>query len=66
MSEGTVSEAAAPEVLVEVDGLTKHFGSIRAVDGISFTWFQSKDVVRHPLVKRILDAYAAHDPPEQR
>jgi len=31
------------------------------VDGISFTWFQSKDVVRHPLVRRILDAYAAHE-----
>jgi phosphate starvation-inducible PhoH-like protein len=31
------------------------------VDGISFTWFESKDVVRHPLVKRILDAYAVHE-----
>jgi phosphate starvation-inducible PhoH-like protein len=34
---------------------------LEGVDGISFTWFQSKDVVRHPLVKRILDAYAAHE-----
>jgi len=25
--------------------------------GISFTFFKSRDVVRHPLVKRILDAY---------
>lgn len=28
-----------------------------AVEGLSFSWFQSKDVVRHPLVRRILDAY---------
>ncbi|OGT77582.1 MAG: phosphate starvation-inducible protein PhoH [Gammaproteobacteria bacterium RIFCSPLOWO2_02_FULL_56_15] len=26
-------------------------------EGISFTFFKSRDVVRHPLVKRILDAY---------
>ncbi len=39
---------------------------LEAVEGISFTWFQSKDVVRHPLVKRILDAYAAHEDGEPR
>lgn len=33
------------------------------VDGITFTWFESKDVVRHPLVKRILDAYHRHENP---
>lgn len=27
---------------------------------ISFTFFKSQDVVRHPLVKRILDAYERH------
>lgn len=32
------------------------------VDGISFTQFKSKDVVRHTLVARILDAYAEHEP----
>ena len=26
-------------------------------DGIGFTRFNSKDVVRHPLVKKIVDAY---------
>jgi phosphate starvation-inducible PhoH-like protein len=31
------------------------------VEGISFTHFESKDVVRHPLVRRILDAYAEHE-----
>jgi len=29
--------------------------------GISFTFFKSKDVVRHPLVARILDAYEKHE-----
>jgi phosphate starvation-inducible PhoH-like protein len=29
--------------------------------GISFTFFKSKDVVRHPLVARILDAYEEHE-----
>ncbi len=28
---------------------------------ISFTFFKSKDVVRHPLVARILDAYEKHE-----
>ena len=31
------------------------------IDGISFTRFESKDVVRHPLVRRILDAYELHE-----
>ncbi|GJM04160.1 MAG: PhoH family protein [marine bacterium B5-7] len=29
--------------------------------GISFTFFKSKDVVRHPLVARILNAYDKHE-----
>lgn len=29
--------------------------------GISFTFFNSKDVVRHPLVARILNAYERHE-----
>jgi phosphate starvation-inducible PhoH-like protein len=31
------------------------------VDGISFTFFTSRDVVRHPLVARILNAYDAYE-----
>ncbi|MCY4342095.1 MAG: PhoH family protein [Gammaproteobacteria bacterium] len=33
---------------------------LRDVEGVTFTHFSSKDVVRHPLVKKIVDAYAAH------
>jgi phosphate starvation-inducible PhoH-like protein len=31
------------------------------VDGVSFTWFNKKDVVRHPLVQRVVNAYEEHD-----
>jgi len=31
------------------------------VEGISFTWFDSKDVVRHTLVQRIVEAYDRFD-----
>jgi phosphate starvation-inducible PhoH-like protein len=30
------------------------------VRGIAFTAFKSEDVVRHPLVQRIVDAYERH------
>ena len=31
---------------------------LKEVDGITFTEFSSRDVVRHPLVQSIVDAYA--------
>jgi phosphate starvation-inducible PhoH-like protein len=31
------------------------------VEGISFTRFNSRDVVRHPLVQRIVDAYDRYE-----
>ena len=34
---------------------------LRDVEGISFTFFKAKDVVRHPLVQRIVSAYDKHD-----
>ena len=34
---------------------------LRGVDGVSFTFFESRDVVRHPLVARIVNAYEARD-----
>lgn len=38
-------------------GLTHVINILDGVDGISFTYFQSKDVVRHPLVQKIVEAY---------
>ena len=42
-------------------GLRHVIDVLRGVDGISFTFFDSRDVVRHPLVARILDAYEAFE-----
>ncbi|MFP7722000.1 PhoH family protein [Lysobacter sp. A3-1-A15] len=42
-------------------GLKDALDVLRGVDGISFTFFESRDVVRHPLVARIVNAYDARD-----
>jgi phosphate starvation-inducible PhoH-like protein len=42
-------------------GLRQVIEVLKDVDGISFTFFQAKDVVRHALVARILNADAAHE-----
>lgn len=42
-------------------GLCHAIDVLKSVDGISFTFFNAKDVVRHPLVARILEAYEAHE-----
>jgi len=42
----------------ERSGLVNVRGVLQDVEGISFTHFSSKDVVRHPLVQLIVDAYA--------
>ncbi len=38
-------------------GLKQVIRVLKGVDGISFTFFESRDVVRHPLVQKIVDAY---------
>ena len=40
-------------------GLKDAVEVLRGVDGVHFTFFESRDVVRHPLVARIVDAYDA-------
>ena len=42
-------------------GLKHSAEVLEGVKGISFTHFTSKDVVRHPLVQRIVDAYDKHE-----
>jgi phosphate starvation-inducible PhoH-like protein len=42
-------------------GLRDAIDVLRGVDGISFTFFTSRDVVRHPLVAKIVRAYDARD-----
>ena len=41
-------------------GLKHVLEVLKDVKGISFTHFSSRDVVRHPLVQRIVEAYESH------
>ena len=42
-------------------GLRDAVEVLRGVEGVHFTFFESRDVVRHPLVARIVNAYEARD-----
>jgi phosphate starvation-inducible PhoH-like protein len=42
-------------------GLKNAIRILKNVNDIAFTYFSPKDVVRHPLVQRIVEAYAADD-----
>jgi len=42
-------------------GLRHVIDILKDEEGISFTFFKSRDVVRHPLVARILNAYERHE-----
>ena len=47
-------------------GLRHAIEVLRGVDGVSFTFFNARDVVRHPLVQRIVQAYERATPPEDQ
>ncbi len=65
---GFGSTAVVTGDLTQID-LPKHIRSglrdavevLHGVEGVSFTFFESRDVVRHPLVARIVNAYEARD-----
>ncbi|MEM1080211.1 MAG: PhoH family protein [Pseudomonadota bacterium] len=42
-----------------LSGLKQALGILRTTDGISQTFFDARDVVRHPIVRRIVEAYDA-------
>lgn len=42
-------------------GLVQASKILDGVEGVSFTCFKSRDVVRHPIVQKVVDAYDAHD-----
>jgi phosphate starvation-inducible protein PhoH and related proteins len=42
-------------------GLRHALGVLKGVEGISLTFFEAADVVRHPLVQRIVMAYERHE-----
>ena len=41
-------------------GLSHVVDVLRNVPGVAFTFFDAQDVVRHPLVQRIVQAYESH------
>ncbi len=45
----------------KISGLRHVIDILNNEKGISFTFFKSRDVVRHPLVAKILDAYERHE-----
>ena len=47
-------------------GLAHIMKILNNVEGIGFTQFANKDVVRHPLVQRIVDAYDEHDAQQEQ
>ena len=42
-------------------GLRHAVGLLKEVEGVSQTFFDARDVVRHPIVRRIVEAYEAAD-----
>ena len=44
-------------------GLRNALDMLRGVTGVAFTYFDAGDVVRHPLVQRIVQAYEQQGPP---
>jgi len=47
-------------------GLIEAQAVLKDVRGIAFSYFNSEDVVRHPLVQRIVNAYEQHSPKRRR
>ncbi|MGZ8136713.1 MAG: PhoH family protein [Methylococcaceae bacterium] len=45
----------------KMSGLRHVLEVLKDIDGISFTFFNARDVVRHPLVQRIVSAYEDYD-----
>ncbi len=46
-------------------GLRQVIGMLQGIPGISFSFFQSTDVVRHPVVQKIIEAYDRFDKSEK-
>lgn len=48
----------------QMSGLKDASHVLQDVEGVAFTYFQSKDVVRHELVRRIVEAYEKNERPD--
>ena len=47
-------------------GLKEAMKILKGIEGIAFCEFTEKDVVRHPLVQKIIKAYAKYDEEQER
>lgn len=56
---GDVTQIDLPKA--QQSGLRQVTQILQDVEGVSFSFFTTRDVVRHPLVKRIVAAYEIHD-----
>lgn len=56
---GDVTQVDLPKG--QPSGLRQAIEVLRSVQGISFSFFSARDVVRHALVQRIVNAYDSHD-----
>jgi phosphate starvation-inducible PhoH-like protein len=56
---GTGGAQGVGHALAQGFGLRQVLQVLKDVDGISMTFFNARDVVRHPLVRKIIAAYDA-------
>ena len=56
---GDITQIDLPNA--NMSGLKHVLKVLKEVNGISFTFFSAKDVVRHPLVQRIVVAYENYE-----
>ena len=56
---GDVTQVDLPRHVAS--GLRQVLQILKDVDGVSMTFFNARDVVRHPLVQRIVNAYARYE-----
>jgi phosphate starvation-inducible PhoH-like protein len=61
---GDITQTDLPRGVLS--GLRHGLEVLDGVEGIGITRFDNRDVVRHPLVQRIVDAYDRHDEQEEQ
>ncbi|MCW8890419.1 MAG: PhoH family protein, partial [Sedimenticola sp.] len=59
MITGDVTQVDLPRG--HTSGLRQAIEILSEVEGISFTFFNARDVVRHPLVQKVVGAYEQFD-----
>ncbi len=50
----------------EQSGLVEAIRVLQGIEGISFVWFKEEDVVRHPIVAKIIKAYEEFEKVEEK